>query len=276
MSDISLSNEFRILLVKQAEKLSDEVALCLSGGIDSVALLFTLLNVGKKVTAYSFTLQDIESYDYQIAKQLAKKYDLKFTSIKLSTNIYDLKQDVLSLHDVYDCSKKTEYECVWPFIWLYPKVIEPVVVTGLGAEGHFGTTKRGAIYYKDNLDQFRKEFFSNDNVGEIIQHRQLAKKYNKELWFPFLTNEVKNLFFGKLWQEINTPHLKQTIITAFQNEFDRLPVKLKSSNLQLGSGISEFFDKLLDTDWNINNYKSVVGIFNQVNKGTYNGKRKLV
>ena len=79
-----------------------------------------------------------------------------------------------------------------------------------------------------------------------------------------------------MWQEINTPHLKQTIITAFQNEFDRLPVKLKSSNLQLGSGISEFFDKLLDTDWNINNYKSVVGIFNQVNKGTYNGKRKLV
>ena len=276
MSDILLSNKLKDTLLCQASKLPNSVALCLSGGIDSVALLFTLQKANKLITVYSFTLSDVESYDYQVAKQLSDMFNLKFIGIKLSTNVDDLKADVQILHDIYGCRKKTEYECVWPFLSLYPKVSESVVVTGLGAEGHFGTTKSCAIHYKNDLDVFRNQFFSNSNVSEIHQHKLLANKYFKDLWFPFLTKDIRSLFIGTSWDSINKPHLKQIILDAFQDDFENLPITLKSANLQLNSGISKHFEKLLQTDWNVRNYKSVVGIFNQVNKGMYNGKRKLI
>lgn len=276
MSDISLSNKFKSILIEQANRLPDSVSLCLSGGVDSVALLFALQEVGKEISVYSFTLDSFESYDYRVAKQLAEFFNLRFVGVKLSTNVAELKEDIKVLHDVLKCEKKTEYECVWPFMYLYNKVTEKVVVTGLGAEGHFGTTKTGAIHFRDNLDSFREQFFNNSNVSEIVQHTMLAEKYLKTLWFPFLTEEVISCFKRSEWDDINKPHLKQTILDAFSDKFNSLPVKLRSSNLQIGSGISKHFEKLLATDWNINNYKSTVGIFNSVNRGVYNEKRKLI
>lgn len=256
----------------QIEKLPKKVALCLSGGIDSVALLSLLLENKKKVVIYSFTLEDYESFDFITAKELSERFNCEFNPVYLPIDIGVLKKDILRLHTDYNCRKKTEYECVWPFLYIYPAIKEKVIVTGLGAEGHFGTTKKGALHYHDDLDGFRDTFFGNKNVSQQYQHKKLCAENKKVSYFPFLTEEIRNYFRGKTWEEVNKPKLKQPILDLINFE-----ISVKSSNLQLGSGVADHFDKLLYTDWNNHNYKSVVGILNAVNRGEVsNAKRKLI
>lgn len=256
----------------QINKLPKNVALCLSGGIDSVALLSLLLQHEKNVIVYSFTLENYISEDFKKAKELADKFKCRFVPIYLPTDINILKQDIIKLHQIYDCEKKTDYECVWPFLYVYPKITESVIVTGLGAEGHFGSTKRGSIHFKNDLDSFRKQFFNRPNVSQIQQHIKLCKEYSLNCWFPFLSDELHTFFLGKTWSDVNKPKIKQPILDLI--DFDFSP---KSSNLQVGSNIRSHFDSLLNTDWNINNYKSVVGILNSINRGDIsNARRKLV
>ena len=130
MSDTSPLNELNIrnLMLELVSEISDnEVAVFLSSGIDSRCILFALLEYGKKVHAYSFTLDDRISTDCRVAEEVAKTYGVEFTRILLPTDINILKKDVVLLHDKYKCRKKTEYECVWPFLYSYKIVDEKVV-----------------------------------------------------------------------------------------------------------------------------------------------------
>ena len=204
----------------------------------------------------------MDSYDYTVAKNLAAITDSTFVGIKLPTNENQLKSDILLLHEKYGCVKKTDYECVWPFIYVYSQIKESIIVTGLGAEGHFGSTKKGSIHYKDNLDEFRNMFFSNPNVSQM------------DFWFPFLTDEVRKFFIGKTWADVNKPKVKQPIIDLIPSNF--MSVKLKSGNLQIASNVTKHFDSLIYTDWNIGNYKSIVGILNCVNRGYFNHVQRLI
>ena len=261
MSDTLQSSSLKEILDHQINDLPNDIALCLSGGIDSIALFSLLLEHGKKINVYSFAF-DESSHDFIIARSLADKAKCHFTPIFLPRDIETLKNDVLTLHKDYGCVKKTEYECVWPFLYVYPCIKESVIVTGLGSEGHFGTTKKASIHFKNDLDSFRREFFSNPNVSQKNQHEALCKNFHIASWFPFLTKEVFDWSLGKTYDEINKPKLKQPLIDMIT--FDIRP---KPSNLQCGSGIREHFDELLTTSWNRHNYKSVVGVLNEINKG---------
>lgn len=97
----------RDILVNQAKSIPyNEVGLCLSAGTDSAALLFALLEANKTIKAYSFSLDDRESKDIIAARQLANKYNIEFVPVMLSTNLDNLKQDILILHNKFRCTKK--------------------------------------------------------------------------------------------------------------------------------------------------------------------------
>jgi len=62
------------LLIEQIEQQTSdtEVAVLLSGGVDSLSVAFAAHRMGKKVTAYTFHLQDQPSYDATKAAEVAK------------------------------------------------------------------------------------------------------------------------------------------------------------------------------------------------------------
>ena len=269
---MSQSNELRVIFDEQISTLPERIALCLSGGIDSVVLFSLLLQHKKQVTVYSFTLQNYISEDFKKAKNLAERFNCVFEPIYLPVDLDILKKDIFILHSKYNCKKKTEYECVWPFLYVYPKIKESVIVTGLGAEGHFGCTKKGILHFKNDLDTFRNQYFNQDNVNQIQQHTKLCKEFSLDYYFPFLSKDIREFFIGKTWDEVNKPKIKYPILNLIDFEFSP-----KSSNLQVGSNIREHFDLLLNTDWNLHEYKSVSGILNSVNRGELpSAKRKLI
>ena len=96
MSDISQSSELNVhdILIKLVEQIpQNEVAISLSAGIDSASVLFALLECGKKVIVYSFTLDRKESTDFLCAKQLASTFGLKFVPVILPTDLNVLYND---------------------------------------------------------------------------------------------------------------------------------------------------------------------------------------
>lgn len=79
-----------------------------------------------------------------------------------------------------------------------------------------------------------------------------------------MERETIELFNGTSWDEINRPHHKQPILEAFPGKYSCR--KVYPQNLQ-GSGISEHFKSLLNTPLNRYGYKSIVGVFNDIDRG---------
>lgn len=278
MSDILRSNNLNIhdILINEALRIKDnKVGVFSSGGIDSWSVVFALLEIGKKVHIYSFTLDDRESKDFLKAKELSEYYKLEFTPIYLSTNLSKLETDIYTLARDYDCRKKVEFTCVWPFLHAYDLVEESVIGSGLCADGYFCISKSGMIHYRDKIDEFRERYFDN-NGSQYLQHRMLAINSGKQIFIPYLSDDMMKFFTGKTWEECNTPKQKQIILNSFPKEFSNNKFD-KHTNLHLGdSGIAELFDKLLTRDINRKHYKSIVGIFNDIVRSQENESWKLI
>lgn len=254
------------ILIKEVQHLpKDDVALCLSSGVDSQSLLFAMLACGITPHVYSFTLEDRESRDFVEARALATKMGVPFTKITLPTDVEILINDCFTMARDYGAKKKTDFECLWPFLYVYPAVKEKYIVTGIPADGHFCLSKKGILHYKDNVDGFRKMYFSNPNAGQKMLRTQLAHKYGKTNIDPFYSPNIAAALEGLTWDELNKPQQKMPIRNSFPY-FATMKV-YNHTNLQLGdSGIAEHFQTLLNTRLNNKGYKSVVGIYNKIIK----------
>jgi asparagine synthetase B (glutamine-hydrolysing) len=254
------------ILMNEINKIPDEeVALLLSGGIDSNSLMFALLEAGKKVKAYTFVLEDKMSRDYIHAKINAHMFGIEHCVIDLPIDQERLMADIHNL--VYMGARtKTDFECGWPMIYAYQQIKEKTIVSGIGADDYFCLTKKGMIHYRDRMDEFRKIQFSKPNNCQKQIHDWLCNAYQKNFVTPYLVQDMQDYFVGKTWDELNRPHQKQTILDAFPDQFKAIRV-FKHQDFQKGdSGISDLFHELVESEYNTGNHKSVVGIFNRLIK----------
>ena len=93
--------------------LDDDVAVLLSGGVDSISVALAAKSLGKNIHAYSFYLDNYENYDYNKAYEISKVHSWQFTGIVIDTS--KLEEDWYKLVEL-GCKKKTHYECVYPFM----------------------------------------------------------------------------------------------------------------------------------------------------------------
>ena len=233
------------ILTKEVEKLvpDDEVAVLLSGGVDSISVAFAAERLGKKITAYSFRLDNHESYDYNKAKDIAQMRDWKFMGITINTS--QLVNDFHALVEL-GCRKKTQFECTYPFLHIYPEIKEQYVLSGWAADGYYGLSKKAMIHYKgDNFNEFRDDYFKKENRAGYICHKKVEDLYNKSLVTPYLSESVKQFFYRYNHEELNKPFQKHHIRNGFY-EFNEIEKVENHLNLQIESGIIKLFGKLLN------------------------------
>lgn len=254
----------KVLLDEIGRLPGNDVAVLLSGGIDSLACALAAKHLGKKVTAYSFTLNGHVSTDFQGARTVSREFGFQFRPVILPTDMPSLVRDLMDLADL-GAKSKTDYECGWPVLRTFREVKEQAIITGHGADGHFCISKKGMIHYKDTrIDEFRVGLFGNPRYAQQTLLRAETSRLGKTLCLPFLSDAMVREFAGTTWHEVNKPKQKQPILDAFPQEFARVKVR-PHINLQLGdSGIAQHFYKLLDTDLNPGNIKSPVAIYNRL------------
>ena len=227
---------------------TDTVGILLSGGVDSLSLGFAAHRLGKKITAYTFHLEGDKSYDAYKAEEVSKEFGWKCETVVVPTT--NLREDFLRLVRTYDCRKKTHFECTFPFLYVFPHIKESYLLSGIGADGYYGVSKKAILHFKEpkeKFDQFRRNYFMHYNVTGFRQIEQLAQEKDISLVHPYIYHdEVRDYFFKYDWFELNRPKQKQVVRDAFKEEFDRVTSVKDHINLQLGSNIDHLFETLLD------------------------------
>lgn len=265
--------DIRALFNVELEKVKEErVALLLSGGVGSAALLFALLRLGKTVTAYTFTMEGHVSSDFSRGRKTAALFGVEFVPVFLPRDLTRLKEDMLWIARTGVAKKKTDFECSWPMLYAYRAVAERgerALIAGMGDDCHFCISKRGLMHFAHNgkIDEFRRKLYANAGYAQRPMHELLARQYGLTLSLPYLSPEMKAAFLGSTWEEVNKPKQKQPILDAFPEEFRRVR-PYPHINLQLGdSGIAAHCASLLKTDWNWRGARSVTSIYNDLLSG---------
>ena len=244
-----MQNIRQILIDEIDRTLPDkECAVLLSGGVDSLSVSFAANELGKTITGYSFYLSGSPSYDYLTADRACDIMGWNFVGIEVP--IDDLIADFHRLVEL-GCEKKTHYECVFPFLYVYPAIKEQYVLSGWGADGYYGLSKKAQINYKhtkEKFDEFRKDYFLPENCAGYKWHKIVVDKHNKHFITPYLCQGVSDFFFSFDWYEVNRPTEKHHIRSAFAEEFARLDKIKNHANLQLVAGIPTLFETLLSNE----------------------------
>lgn len=246
-----------------------DVAVMLSGGVDSNSILFSLLEANKNVVAYTFVLNGHESTDFISAQKVCKTFDVPFVPVYLPTDVNTIEKDVRNLILNRGLTKKTDIECTWAMEYAIKCVKENVIVTGHGADGHFGLSKRAMIHHShslESLSEFRDETFGNSNYAQKETLKEIASERGKEIIFPYLEKEMRQVFRHKSWEELNKPKQKNPIVNSFPEYFERVKIR-KHTVFQLGdSKIADNFQQLVNTELNQKGYKSPLGIYNAIRR----------
>jgi len=235
----------RQTLVNELKNVNGKIAVATSGGIDSSVLIMCCLELGYKPYVLSFKMDNrSDSYDFDAARKLAKRFALEFVPVLLPSLPEVILEKVIYEIKNFHIKKKTAIECVYPMIFVFDTCerlgIENLVC-GHAADGHYGLSKKAMIHYrstKELYQQFRKAYFKNKNVAQSETLNQIAKEKNINLYLPYMKQTYFDLFNDLSWCEVNQPRQKELV----RRDFPELDVmKLKNHlNLQLGdSGIAE-------------------------------------
>ena len=238
----------------------NEVAVTLSGGVDSQSVAFCAHRLGKKITAYTMYVNGIVSKDAQHAIDVAEHFGWDIEAIDVPIDA--LIEDFMRLINDYKCKKKTQVECTFPFLYVYPRIQERCVLSGWAADGYYGLSKRCALHYKEpkeKFDEFRDEYFGAENVVGINQQYLLSKEYDKQFIVPYMYQRVKDHMYTFDWYQMNKPYQKHVVVEAFP-EFKEIKVR-KHESLQLAAGVPEIFETLLDNrDINLYNRTRIMDL----------------
>lgn len=226
------------------EPLPTRIAIAMSGGIDSTALLISALEVGKLPTVLSFTFDGHYSTDFLTAKKVADYFEVDFAPVYLPTDQAEILAAIRLLTQTYNLKKKARIECAFPFLYLAKEaqaLAITTLATGLCADGHFGLSKKAMIHHRypqEKFDAFRCDYFSNPDAGGRKGITAVCRDASIDIVNPYYDTRVFKLFIGRPWDELNKPRQKEAIRCEYP-ELDQFKIP-RHSNLQLGdSGIAE-------------------------------------
>ena len=229
----------RQTLRNELKDIEGSVGVSASGGIDSSVLIMSCLDLGYKPYVLSFKMDNrSDSYDFDSARKLAKRFDLEFVPVLLPSSTEIILEKVIHEIKHFQIKKKTAIECVYPMMFVFDTCEQLDIknlICGHAADGHYALSKKAMIHYrstKELYQQFRQAYFKNKNVAQSETLNQIAKEKNINLYLPYMKQTYFDLFNDLSWFEVNTPRQKELI----RRDFPELDVmKLKNHlNLQLG------------------------------------------
>ncbi len=253
-----------------------KVALLLSSGVDSTTAGMVAHDLGKQVHAYTFVVENSDDFDLRYAKETARIMNWQWTPIVVKDSV--TPKQLLQLQS-FNCRRKREFECAWPFLTVYPRIEERVVLNGLNCDNHFVFAREPTIQGLAGPNSNKKDFvkFRQDswgpflmhgdkalcedyNPGSAWQHLQMQTFYKKVGVNPYRSKEVFNFLIGFSWQQLNLPRQKHFLVGAFP-EFYKAVGHRNHRPYNLIAETGRVFDRLLTTRLNFGKRKRTVDMF---------------
>jgi hypothetical protein len=268
-----------ILKSSLQDKIKNEknIALSLSGGLDSLSVLLCCLELNIKPTCYTFYLDSYESEDLLSSIRICELFNLELVKVKINTKEIDLLGDVQRIIAAHISDehcinhKKTFIQCFHPMTYLIQYVKEPILLTAMVADDLQFNSKKFGILYSNNKDavyQKRIDDTNNENKGSYKQIKNLFKTSNIDFIDVYRDTRVFDYFYSKTFEECVSPKRKNLVYEEFKEYLTRYGLYRKPSPFQLNSKINKWHDELLCSD----KFKSVVGVYNKIYKEILNGE----
>lgn len=251
-------------------KNKESVAILFSGGMDSLSILLSCIELGIKPTLYTFYLDTFISDDIKQSRKISNIFDLRLIEVEIKTKEIDLLKDVEYIIKKFKTNRKTAIQCIQPLLYLMNEVTEEYILTGLCADDLFGTP-RSMAKYSNNIEIFndlRISKFNNKYSSSYEYLKIICKETDKGLIAPYKEDvNIFNYMMKLTYKEMNSPKQKNIIYEDYQ-EIKENSLYRRNNNLQCGSKIREWHDNLLlNVDINYKMFKSVTGIYNQIFNG---------
>ena len=265
--------KFRVICKKRIMEIDGdgEAALALSGGTDSITVLFSMLDCGIKPHCYTFYMDGIISQDLKSSRKLSKDFNLELTEVPIASDPDSIYEDIKAVIPHCEKIKKTIIQCMIPWKYVYHAMSEKTIITGIGGDDLFGTQRKVQVAYHKMGDygvaKWRK-CYSDDldfSAGNIAQYGKVYGKENIDFYnTPMIFDYINQFSLGA----INKPFMKAASVMAFDDYYKKGAYYRDQTehSYQINSRLRDLHDMLLESKYNLGGHKAIIGLYNDIAK----------
>ena len=231
------------LLLENVKAHDEDVAVFLSGGIDSCIVLNLLMEKNINIEPYALKMDNIDSDDYNSFMKIVNHYDYPYTVVKLDskTNLDEYKNYLIE-HGIKP-RFKASLLTMSLFCILIDNVEQNIIYTGLGSDAFFGLSREFMIKCKkedktivpsiNRMQEYRIKTY-NTYQKQLDAASSYAISKGKILIAPFMDKNVYDYFWDKTFEQVNRPGRKRILVDLYP-EFFKLFKARRPSNMHCGN-----------------------------------------
>lgn len=248
-----------------------KAALALSGGTDSISVLFAMLDCGIKPHCYTFYMDGIISADLKSSRRLAADFGLVLTEVPVVSDPDSIYEDIKAVLPYCEKVKKTIIQCMIPWKYIYSAMQEDMIITGIGGDDLYGTQRKVQVEYHKTGDAGIAKWrhcYSDDldfSAGNIARYGQHFGKVNIDFYNSDRIFDFMNTFsLGA----INKPMMKAASIIAYEDYYSKGAYYRDQTDhsYQINSRLRDLHDMLLESKYNTGGHKAIIGLYNDIAK----------
>ena len=262
--------ELRTIFCNRIEQINPDACLALSGGVDSLTVLFSMLEAGRKPDCVTFHVDGIESADLLSSRNIARAFGLNLKEIVIPNDVDTIYQDVKRIIPHCEHIKKTIIQCMHPWLYIYPEIEGRTIVTGMGGDDLYANQRKLRVsvskYGEESIKSSRK-VYSNDLRFSGANIARFGKMYDVENIDFYLCKEIEDWFLQFESLSLYKPYEKYPSVAAFRDYYDKGRFYRKHSSYQTNSKLKNVHDKLLYSKYNKRGHKAIIGLYNEMAKG---------
>ena len=271
-------SELRKQFVKMgflSDKSDGRICIGLSGGIDSTTIGLVADHLGLEVNAISYKRKDFESSDYNQAKKTCEILGWKFHTVVLKEE--NPKDVFLSMIKDYNCKRKTEIECLYPYLPIFETAIDLgfeklMVGFNTSPDNRKTATKcrqNPGAYWNDIIkrtETYREvPTITKTNGNPLLSYAcrklyEVGKQKGIRVVAPMWGKKYNTLFQKRNLtpNDMNKGYNKSYLKLCFPEQIEKIGMtKTKQMMLQKGGGIESFFEPIIyDKEINFKDYKT--------------------
>lgn len=280
--------ELRRIMLDKIEELDPDRKACLalSGGVDSVTVLFAMLESGRKPRCYTFYAKDYPSEDLLSARRLCDDFGLELVEVPVPVDHDSIVADLKVLVHAHqaDKIKKTIVQCMHPWMYVCPEMQkrgDDFILIGFAAGNYYALSRRDGKKLRElGEEEFKNQGHRNHNFrgGTSLQFvdanvAQFCGRYGihmddfyaydeiQEWMKQFTTDELHRDEHGNRFE-------KAVVVYAFHDYYEKGPYYRKGSSYQINSKIRDFHDGLLwNPRYNPSGAKAIIRIYRDIAEG---------
>ena len=272
--------EFREICLNRIEEIDParNAALALSGGTDSMTILFSMLETGRKPECYTFYMDGILSKDLKSSRYVCKHFGLNLHEIKVPSDVDSIYKDIKRVLPHCEYVKKTIIQCMIPWLYLYPAINCTTVINGIGGDDLYATQRKLRVKFAkfgDDAVLTERHFYGRDLRFSEANILRFAKEYHKENIDFYESLRMENFLNQFSMKAIIKPYDKYPSIAAFSDYYSKGHFYRDQTehSYQINSKLRDCHDKLLKSKYNKNGSKAIIGIYNLIAKELRNERQ---